>query len=356
MKDNTDVLDAFRNCVITHALPRYTQTIRGGKMLINGWWRSGSSPNVICNIDDGNFTDLKTGDHGIVRDFAQLVDGMDVRAFVDRYARRRVVLPRELPEQEPTTMTDVAMLTKLCAFGGQPGGVVEDWLASRAIDPFDGMEVGQLLEVDLNAWPDRLQSFGAHAFAKHGSLLAFPMHGWDDYGPARNLHLRTPDGAWRRFLPGRKIAPHTIVGDMKTGPLAYGKRMPLSADLLIVVEGAPDQLVAQWLAPPHTHVLGVSSASMFPHWTRVVMKTKTPVLVVGQHDDNGVGQKASGDMLKVLGSRAKALDLSEYDVGDLNDMLIEHGPQKTREALARAAGLPRESFAPTTSTTNGRQS
>lgn len=320
--EREDFAYALERAVLTHASPRAVKR-KGARIFFNGWWREGDSSNVVVNTYNASFFDFKTAEHGGPKLFAEIVFGMSLPQFMERFGPTGTQREEWVrPPPPPPPRGDVHELwQRLLA---QPRDGARRWLIERrGISVIDRVPKAYC-EVDLQAthlFPEDLVKWAARRVRESGPMIALPLY--DVHGEVRNIHMRPlgiekPGGGQRTFLP-RSALTH---GET---PVCYGplSKDALACDHLVIVEGALDELAARLALPHDTTVVGAPSSSTLHNWGAYLRAKTRGVITVVPHLDqskilNGkevgyAGQVASAKLVAKLTDMGIPARLFDWD-------------------------------------------
>ena len=323
---------AMEAAVLQHALPKCVRR-RGDKLWFNGFHRAGDDPNCVLDVARGNWSDLKTGEHGIARDFAGVFLGMSVREMMDRWgpvyqAGPRAARPVADPRPVATCRWNVEDLWDALV-GAMPDP--RDDPASRWLTAVRGFppQVSDLIPSgfasvcrgQISVFPEGLRSWIAKRIRVSKALIAAPLRDAAT-GAVANIQFRglapsqDPDDNGRRWLPDG------FLSDPATGtPYGYGDAYRArTAEVVVVVEGMADCMAVEAMLAPHPEccAIGVASSSTFIHWQRwLKRKTRGSVVVACQLDrpdrqGRRVGIERAAELVDALDAAGVPADFFDW--------------------------------------------
>jgi hypothetical protein len=369
---------AMEAAVLQHARPKCLKR-KGDRVWFNGFHRGGDDPNCVVDVRSGNWSDLKTGEHGIARDFAAVFFGCGVAEFMERWGPNPMSGPRAARSEGPRAPVarcrwDVpALWDRLVgAMPEQRTDPATRWLTAirgfppQASDliPSGFVTIGR---GQVALFPDELQGWIRRLVAKVGILIAAPLRDAAT-GEVENIQFRAIAPPPDLDDNGRRWLPDASLSDPEDGtPRGYGDvYRALRADVVVVVEGMADTFCGEsWmLEHGEVAVVGVASSSTFVHWQRFLARKPRGRVVVAcqldKPDRNGmrVGIERAAEMVTALdkkGVRCAFFDWSRFlwamslptknppikDLGDAQK-LVGWGPAKAAFVAAVGASLGRE--------------
>lgn len=348
---------ALQSAVVNNANPRLIRK-KGAKIYANGWWRDGGHPNVVFNIEEGNWCDLKTGEHGGVKEFARTVFGMTLPVFMDRFGCcDSRPINTETPKPQRTDMADLWEQLS-CANAALPSR----WLATARGFPVNCASLidsgfACVNRQSISVWPADLQRWVRARIFENGTHIAIPLRDAIT-GMVVNIHLRPlKDVDGKRFVPGCSLFCHET-----KSPRAYGfAGAAQRAELLIITEGAVDAMTAEGFCRhlPSVVVVGCPSATMMPRWSDFLCQPGRPrprrtIIVPHLDPPSGdprfpgrAGQRAAAKLLAHLQLASIPGEMFEWDIfrmftstaaNDVNEATCAAGWQRSKTAFLTAIG------------------
>jgi hypothetical protein len=359
---------AIEAAVLSHASPKCVKR-KGDRVWFNGFWRGGDDPNCVAHCRDGNWSDMKTGEHGIARDFAALAFGISVTEFMERFGPGQG--PRAIRDERPRAPVarcpwDVDALWDriLGAMPDPRSDPATRWLtAVRGFPPQADAVVASghasVSRGQVGLFPGKLRRWIARRVEITSHMIAAPIR-HAGTGRVENIQFRTlvqptdPDDNGRRFLPD------AFLSDPADGtPYGYGDPYrALRADVVVLVEGMADTFAAEGFLRDHPEcaAVGAISASTFGHWARYLRKkTRGQVVVACQLDKPDAKGMRVGieraaelvDTLRAVGVPCSFFDWSRFlwaagdaraDVKDLGDAVQRFGWDSAKAAFVATLG------------------
>lgn len=279
----------------------------------NGFWREGRKQNVSINVAHGSFKDHKTGKSGGAAVFAREAFDMGLPEFMRQFGAgvTGVVLPERPPDPGREDL-HIVWEDLVARMPRDRADAAARWLTSKRHFP---REVGHIVDsgfVTLNAstltsWPIDIRPWIAWRLQEFGTTMGVPIRDAET-GLVCNVHLRpilTHGADSRRFIPGCWAWSPT------KAPRVYGlPARALDADLLVVVEGAVDQMAAElWVRDtPGASVIGCLHAAQMAELGRWLRRRARGRTVIVPHLDSNKEE---------AGPRAAAKLMSELRAADI---------------------------------------
>lgn len=302
------------------AVRQHAATIQemGDRVQFNAWWRGGDGLKVAIWPDRAAWADIKTGESGGAADFARVALGCGLADMLHRYGGLAPVsrggqhqVPAEstpapavaepIPEDTgwlPGAAWDVweAHVAELYWCGGCAACVdgegvcprvaqlqpVQDWLwERRGIPPQSGILPSGLCPVRPELFPaGPPRDWVERSVRALGRAFLVPLR--DQVNRVDGLVLRFPD----QTDPAKKtLNVKGLRRAVTQGPVAFGWPGAVArADLVLVVEGAPDTWAAETLGPPNAVVIGANGIGQLPRWVDHLSARRLPTILIPQLD------------------------------------------------------------------------
>lgn len=255
---------AILNAVRTNAKHH---RIAGNKILFNGFWRNGSKENVCAWTDTATWHDLKTGEGGGVKKFAEIAFGCSLQEFMERFSELHFPARPLVSQQFQSKKNEAQVILNEAWQGVASGGSnrARKWLdiergisiSSERADFF----IADLQPLSHRLYPDAISSF-VEKFENRPGLVS-PIINFET-GDVVNCIIRLVEEAGSnkaRFLPNQPV----IRTDK--APVGFGEpHLHKKATNIILCEGLTDTIAATALAQNRekTIVIGATSANALP--------------------------------------------------------------------------------------------
>lgn len=310
----------------------------GDRVDFNAWWRGGDGLKVAIWPARAAWADVKTGESGGAADFARVALGCSLREMLSRWGNLpppapaapsapRVAPPPVVEDQVPQDTgwipggaRDVweAHVEALSYCGGCPACVdgvgecpritalepVRAWLWEKRGIPRDRRIESGLLPVMPEMFPAGApREWVERTVRQLGRAFLVPLR--DRTNRVEGLVLRFPD----QTDPARKTL--NVRGLRRTadqGPVGFGwPGAAVRADLVVLVEGAPDTWAAEALSPPHAACVGCNGIGTLPRWVDHLSARRLPTILVPQLDPPHADPRVSRLSQRVNGEVAAQL-------------------------------------------------
>ena len=266
-----------------------------GVFRFNAWWRGGDGLKVVIFMDKATWGDIKSGEGGGAKDFARVALGCTLGEMLKRYGDGQPTRPQApavaAPPEEASSGWTPEHITAtwerhVDAHAGQAGEqAAREWLRERRGIPTGARMESGLFPADAQLFPadvmverrqggqTSVRSWVEDVLRTMGSAYLVPLRAADTNRVAGLvLRLHTPKTIKEDVIKSMSVRGIKVDRGADAPPLGFGwPGAARRADLVILVEGAPDTWAVEALAPDGALVVGVNGV-----WGLATLREKEP--------------------------------------------------------------------------------